>query len=103
MFKRHVCYVESADTFYMLIILKVITQVTTHFYQSTHKALQIQYRHTNVTFLGNSASGVIYFASNVFVRRRKYADITFCSSSSEIAAISFQLLVFSSSIVDGRV
>jgi hypothetical protein len=36
---------ESAATFYILIILKVITEVMTQFYQNTRKALEIQYRH----------------------------------------------------------
>jgi hypothetical protein len=55
----------SANTIHVSIILKVITHMTTQLYQNTHKALEIQYRHTTVLHLenndchGTSVTGII--------------------------------------------
>jgi hypothetical protein len=42
---------QDADTFDVLKMLKVMTQVMTKLYQNTHKALKIQYRYINALFL----------------------------------------------------
>lgn len=40
------CGAESADTFCILIIPRVMTQVKTILYQYTYKALKIEYKYT---------------------------------------------------------
>jgi hypothetical protein len=55
---------ESADTFCILKILKVMMQVRIQLYQNTHKGLEIQYRCIYVVFLENDASPVTFFPSS---------------------------------------
>lgn len=86
---------ESADTFCILIIPRVMTQVKSVLYQNTYKALKIEYKYTLSYILGIMSVRWPPSQTVHFFRKKMRLDIAFSSSSFKIVAISSKILVFS--------